>query len=574
MERTLTTDTIKYVSEEVTVKGWVESVRDHGQLLFIDLRDHSGKVQIVVDPEKVPDTFALAKTLGNEYVIAVTGKVTKRQSDLVNPKIATGEIEIMAEQLEVLNKSQPLPFPIDTDGTEIDEKMRLTYRYLDLRRPRMQKIMQQKHKLTLAVRNWMDQNGFTEVSTPLLTTTSPEGARDFIVPSRLHPGKFFVLPQAPQQFKQLLMVGGMNKYFQIAPCARDEDPRADRHYAIFGTAENLIKDTYKVVAPDKEIVQFPFPRIPHAVAIEKYGSDKPDIRFGLELQEITEVVKDKTEFNIFNTADTIKVIVVPGAGEWSRTQIVEMEDFAKSNGAKGLAYTKVTAEGCDTGIGKFLEPVAKEMITHINANPGDLLFFGAGQRSEVNKILGQVRSKLGEVLGLKDKSKLSFAWITDFPFYEIDDKTGKLDFAHNPFSMPQGGLAAFEVSDPLEVKTNQYDLALNGFEMLSGSIRNHDPEVLVKAFETVGYDCAEVIKRFGALYNAFQYGAPPHGGWAIGIDRLFMVLIDAENIRDTYAFPLNSSGVDLMMNAPSELPEQDLKQTGIDLRAEIRAKMK
>jgi aspartyl-tRNA synthetase len=589
MERTYALETPAQKSKQVLVQGWVDSVRDHGQLLFIDLRDVSGKVQVVVDPAEQADIFKVAKDLRSEFVIEVKGVVSDRDPDLVNPKLATGEIEIRVEELTLLNKSKPMPFPINTHGGEIDETVRFKQRYLDLRRDRLQEIITKKHKLFLAVRNWMDAEGFREVQTPLLTSTSPEGARDFVIPSRLHPGKFFVLPQAPQQYKQLLMVGGIDKYFQIAPCARDEDPRADRHAGvfyqidmemsfptidkIFATAENLIKETYKTVAPDKEIMEFPFPRIPYAEAMNRFGSDKPDLRFGMELQEISELVKGKTDFNVFNGADVIKAVVVEGAGEWSRKEIEAMETFAKQLGGKGLAYTKVTDSGLETGIAKFLEPVASDLIKQVSAKPGDLLFFGADKEEVVWKVLGGVRSEAANILGLKDNQKLAFAWITDFPFYEKDEKTGKIDFGHNPFSMPKGGAEAFEAEDPLTIQSNQYDLALNGYEILSGSIRNHNPETLVKAFEVVGYGREEILKRFGAMYNAFQYGAPPHGGWAIGFDRMFMVLVDEENIRDIYAFPKSSSGIDLMMNAPSELNELDMKIAGIDLSQEVKLKL-
>lgn len=589
MDRTLAINTTSLKGEQVLVQGWVDSIRDHGQLLFIDLRDTSGKVQVVVDPDKQPEIFTRAKKLGNESVISVEGVVRDREPELVNPKIPTGQIEVAISKLELENKSLPIPFPINTDGHEIDENIRLKYRYIDLRRERLQRIVKQKHKLILAVRNWMDQKGFTEVITPLLTSTSPEGARDFVIPSRLNPGKFFVLPQAPQQFKQLLMVGGLDKYFQIAPCARDEDPRADRHAGvfyqidmemsfpnidkIFATAENLIKDTYKVVAPDKQIQEFPFPRISYQEAMERFGSDKPDLRFGLELKEITDIVKGKTEFNVFNSASVVKCIVATGCGEWSRKEIEDMEGLAKQLGGKGLAYVKVTSSGLETGIAKFMEPVADKLIAAADAKPGDLIFFAADELSVVYKVLGGVRNHLGNVLNLKDKDVLSFAWIMDFPFYELDSKTGKLDFGHNPFSMPKGGVEAFNTDDPLSILSNQYDLAVNGYEILSGSIRNHNPEVLIKAFEVVGYSKEEVIKRFGALYQAFQYGTPPHGGWAIGFDRLFMVLVDEPNIRDTYAFPMSSNGTDLMMNAPSEVSDLDLKILGIDIRPEVRAKL-
>jgi len=587
MQRTYIKDTLNQIGQTVLLKGWVNNTRDHGQILFIDLRDWTGTIQLVVNNSSEFQSNLQKKygtPLGKEWVLEVEGTIKNRDLSSVNKNIPTGniEVEVDYQKITILNTSDTPPFSVTTDGTELDETIRLKYRYLDLRRPRLAGILQKKHKYLLAVRNWMDQHGFTEIITPLLTSSSPEGARDFLIPSRIHQGKFFVLPQAPQQFKQLLMVSGVDRYFQIAPCARDEDPRADRHAGvfyqidieisfptideIFDLAQNLIKDTYQIIAPQKKLAQFPFPRISYSDAINTYGSDKPDIRFDLKLKDVTDLLKDKTELNIFNQAEIIKTILAPNSANFSKSQIDKLEDIAREKGAKGLAFAKVANNSLDGGVSKFISlELQTQLITQLEAKNGDLILFSAGSKSLVNKVLGSVRNELADLLKLKGPNTLSFVWITDFPFYEINEQ-GNLDFGHNPFSMPQGGIKALDATDPLTIQSNQYDLTLNGFELASGSIRNHEPETLVKAFEKIGYHREEVIKKFGGLYNAFHYGAPPHGGWAIGVDRLLMILLDEPNIRDTYAFPLNSNGVDLLMNSPSAVDTKQLDDVGLMIK--------
>jgi aspartyl-tRNA synthetase len=474
MQRILVKKCLEKIGEEVLLKGWVANIRDHGSLVFLELRDWSGIVQVVV-PQ------ASAQKVGREWVVAIIGTVQARDKKLVNPHMETGSIEIVASKVEIINKSEVPPFDTDSDGRLLEENTRLKYRFVDLRRPRLQNIMKLRHKYMLAVRNWFDAQNFTEVTTPLLTSSSPEGARDFIIPSRIHPGKFYVLPQAPQQFKQLLMVAGVDRYFQIAPCARDEDPRADRHYGIFyqidveisfptrdeifSVVENMIKDTYQSVAPQKTIKDFPFTRLTYQESMDTYGSDKPDIRFDLKLQDVT-FLKGKTEFNVFNSAPVIKCLVVKNV-DFTRSQINELEDFAKEKGAKGLAYTKVGADGFESGIAKFIATSFSELKDKLELKTGDTLFFTADKYESACKVLGHVRSKLGDILNLKDPSLLAFAWICDFPFFEINEETKALDFGHNPFSMPKGGRAAFDNPEPLKILSDQYDLALNGYEILS-----------------------------------------------------------------------------------------------------------
>jgi aspartyl-tRNA synthetase len=575
--RTFVTDTVGKVGESVTVKGWVNSRRDHGGLIFIDVRDHTGVVQLNIRPEQ-SEAFKLGEQLRDEFVISATGKVIDRDENLKNPNIATGGIEIKVETLEILNRSEALPIQISGDAMA-NEDLRLKYRFLDLRRPKMQDRLKQRARYYKVMRDYMEANSFTEVTTPILASSSPEGARDFLVPSRVHAGKFYALPQAPQQFKQLLMVGGVPRYYQIATCFRDEDPRADRLYGDFyqldlemsfveegeevrSTIEPLIKSLATEFA-GKKLLQEDIPRIPYQEAMEKYGTDKPDLRFGMELVELTEELKD-TEFAVFKNAEVVKAICVKDGASLSRSQIDKFTEIAKSEGAGGLAYITKKDGELQSPIAKFLKPEELEAIaskTDISEN--DIAFFGADTRSKVNKVLGRLRNEFASHFNLKDPNVIALCWIVDFPFYELDEKTGKLDFGHNPFSMPKGGLKALEAEDKQSITADQYDMVMNGYEICSGGVRNHNPEIMYKVFGILGFDQKYVDDRFGAMINAFKYGAPPHAGCAFGIDRMFMVLVGEENIREVVAFPKNGSGVDAMMQSPNSVDVMQLDELNL-----------
>lgn len=587
MHRTLAKATPEHRKKTILLKGWVDRIRDHGGVLFIDLRDASGKVQLVIKPEHA-DAYAIAQQLGHEYVIEVTGTVDDRTPEAVNPNMPTGRIEVDITQLSILNTAKPLPFPINDDGYSIDENIRLKYRYLDLRRERLQHMLAKKHEIILFVRNWLSKNGFLEIQTPILTVSSPEGARDFLVPSRLHQGKFYALPQAPQQFKQLLMVAGVDKYFQIAPCFRDEDPRSDRHsgafYQIdienafvtqeefFQRMEPFFRDLISETS-DKKLLQFPFPRLTYHEAMQTYGSDRPDLRFGMKIADVT-MLAQQSSMQVFQKAPSIKALVLPGYGTRSRKSIDELTAFAQQEGAKGLAWIKVEAEGALSGpIAKFFSPEqqaelkTRASIEHELAE-GDLIVFGADEENKALDVLGKVRLRVGDELGLRDSSILAFAWITDFPMYEWKEADRCWDFMHNPFSMPQGGMDALQNTENLgNILAYQYDIVANGLELSSGSIRNHEPETLIKAFELVGYSREEVLDKFGHMVEAFQYGAPPHGGFAPGLDRILMLLLDEPNIRDVYAFPKNGKAQDVMMQAPREVDSTTLRDLGIKLNS-------
>ena len=606
--RTLTKNSKNMVGEKITVKGWVNSRRDHGGLIFIDLRDHSGLLQLVISPDFM-DSFKLAEKCRDEFVVSATGVVKERDENLKNPHILTGDIELVVEDFEILNRSEPLPVTVSDNGQKSNEELRLKYRFLDLRREKMQKMLRRRAEFYCEIRKFMENHEFVEIATPILANSSPEGARDFLIPSRVHPGKFYALPQAPQQFKQLLMVGGIDKYYQIATCFRDEDPRADRLYGDFyqldlekAFVENgeevrtemevLIKDLVKNFA-GKKLLSEEIPRIPYEVAMEKYGSDKPDLRFGMELIDLNDALAE-TEFGVFKNAECVKAICVKNGASLSRKQIDNFTEIAKSEGAGGLAYLTYmskyqTPEGdimqfsayensenmmeggyIKSPILKFLRPTEVQgIIEKTGAQPGDAIFFGADKREVVNKVLGRLRNEFATFFNLKNNDEVALAWVVDFPFYEFDEKNQKVDFGHNPFSMPKGGVEALRNAktdaEKLAIKADQYDMVMNGYEICSGAVRNHNPEVMYEAFGLLGYDKKYVEAKFGAMLNAFKFGAPPHAGCAFGLDRIFMILMDEENIREVVAFPKNGSGVDVMMSSPSMVDESQLKELKIEI---------
>lgn len=572
--RSVSSEVPDHIGEKVEVKGWVQSRRDHGGLVFIDLRDHAGIVQLVINPGK-PEAFEIAQQLRDEFVIAASGLVAKRAAELVNDKIATGTVEIRTDELVILNRSEPLPIQLEGEAMA-SEELRLKYRFLDLRRPKMQNMLVRRAQFYQRMRSYMEKHGFVEVTTPILANSSPEGARDFLIPSRVHPGKFYALPQAPQQFKQLLMVGGVPRYYQLAACFRDEDPRADRLYGEFyqldmemsfvedgeevrRMMDPLIKQLSTEFA-GKKLLNEDIPRIPYREAIEKYGSDKPDLRFGMELVELSDALRD-TEFGVFKNADCVKAICVKGASSLSRSQIDHFTDIAKSEGAGGLAYLTFEGGEIKSPIAKFLKPAELEAIRQMTgAADGDIVFFGADKRPLVNAVLGRLRNEFAAHFKLKDPTVIALAWIVDFPFYELDEKTGEHQFSHNPFSMPKGGLAALDAEDKLTIVADQYDMVMNGYEICSGGVRNHHPETMYKAFGLLGYDEHYVEEKFGAMLNAFKFGAPPHAGCAFGVDRMFMELVGEDNIREVVAFPKNGSGVDVMMGSPGTVEDYQLKE--------------
>ena len=579
------------VGKNITVAGWAHSRRDHGGLIFIDLRDHTGLVQLVINPDK-PEAFKLAESLRDEFVIRAHGVVAERGEGLKNPNIASGNVEIVVEELEVLNRAETLPIQPFAEDNQANEDLRFKYRYLDLRRPKMQEMLQKRAEMYRRMHQYMDDRDFIEIQTPILANSSPEGARDFLIPSRLQENKFYALPQAPQQFKQLLMVGGVPRYYQLAACFRDEDPRADRLYGEFYQLDlemSFVEDGEEVrreVEPlmrqlatefaGKKLLDLsglavgdgsPIPRISYRDAMETYGSDKPDLRFGMELIELTDVFTG-TEFGVFKNAECIKAICVKNGASLSRKQIDQFTDIAKSEGAGGLAYITYQDGEAKSPIAKFLSETELTAIQQqTGAVDGDAVFFGADTRSVVNTALGRLRNEFAAHFNLKKSDEVALAWIIDFPFYEWDDHGKKLDFGHNPFGMPKGGMEALESAttdaDKLAIVADQFDMVMNGYEICSGGVRNHNPAVLYKVFDLLGFSESYVEEKFGAMLNAFKYGAPPHAGCAFGVDRILMELIDETNVRETLAFPKNGSGVDVMMDSPSTVDSAQLKELGL-----------
>ena len=576
-----------HVGETARLSGWVHRVRDHGGLLFIDLRDHYGMTQCVVDPDS--PAFKLAESVRAEWCIRIDGEVKKRTDETINDTLPTGRIELFIRELEILGSARELPLPVFNEP-EYPEDIRLTYRFLDLRRETLHENIMTRTRIISSMRRRMGEEGFTEFQTPILTASSPEGARDFLVPSRIHPGKFYALPQAPQQFKQLLMVSGFDRYFQIAPCFRDEDPRADRlpgefyqldlemsfveQNDILETMEPVLRDVFKAFANGKPVTE-EFPRIPYDVAMRKYGSDKPDLRNPIEMEAVTEHF-DGSGFKVFAGMiakdPKVEVWAIPAKTGGSRAFCDRMNSWAQGQGQPGLGYIFWRKEGEEvTGAGPLAKNIGPERTDAIRAQlgleDGDACFFVAGRPDQFVRFAGEARTRVGDELGLTDKDRYALCWIVDFPFYEWNEDEKRIDFAHNPFSMPQGGMEALKAADGdeglLALKAFQYDMVCNGFEIASGGIRNHSPETMVAAFGHAGLGADVVEERFGGLYRAFQYGVPPHGGMAAGIDRIVMLLVGAKNLREVTLFPMNQQAQDLMMQAPSEVHAKQLRELHI-----------
>ncbi|WP_018390357.1 aspartate--tRNA ligase [Ancylobacter sp. FA202] len=572
------------VGSTARLSGWCHRIRDHGGVLFIDLRDHYGLTQVVVDPDS--PAFKLAETVRAEWVIRVDGRVRSRPAGTENPELPTGQVEMYATEIEVLGPAAELPMPVFGD-VEYPEETRLRYRFLDLRREKLHKNIMTRGAIVDAMRAKMKGQGFFEFQTPILTASSPEGARDFLVPSRLHPGKFYALPQAPQQYKQLIMMSGFDRYFQIAPCFRDEDPRADRlpgefyqldlemsfveQEDIFAAVEPVITGVFEQFAEGKPVTKN-WPRIPYATSMQKYGTDKPDLRNPIEMQDVSEHFRG-SGFKVFARMledPKNRVWAIPGTGGGSRAFCDRMNSWAQGEGQPGLGYI-MWREGQESseipGAGPLANNIGPERTEAVRAQlglgAGDAAFFVAGNPEKFVRFAGLARTKVGEELKLVDHDRFELAWIVDFPFYEWSEEDKRVDFSHNPFSMPQGGLEALNNQDPLTIKAFQYDIACNGYEIASGGIRNHRPEAMVKAFEIAGYDEATVQERFGGLYRAFQYGAPPHGGMAAGVDRIVMLLCGTTNLREISIFPMNQQAQDILMGAPNEASPKQLRELHI-----------
>ena len=563
------------IGQKVRVAGWVENIRDHGGVMFLDIRDQYGVLQVVVHNDE------LLKGINKECTVTLSGKVVKRDEETINSKIATGYVEVHTDDITVLGKCKnALPFEVAT-STNTSEEVRLKYRFLDLRNQKVHNNIMLRSQIITFLRAKMNEMGFNEIQTPILSTSSPEGARDYLIPSRKHKGKFYALPQAPQIFKQLLMVSGFDRYFQIAPCFRDEDARADRSPGefyqldfemafatqedVFAVAEEVLYETFTKFT-DKEVSKPPFVRIPYAESMLKYGTDKPDLRNPLVIVEISDMFEE-TDFKPF-LKKTVRSINVPGAAKQSKSWFKKMEEFALSIGMKGLGYVKVRDDmSFDGPIDKFLkEGDREELIKRNNSNAGDVIYFIADTEKDAPKLAGQIRTEVATRLDLIDKSKFEMCFIVDFPMYEHDETTGQVIFTHNPFSMPQGGMDSLLNKNPDDILAYQYDIVCNGVELSSGAVRNHDLDIMIKAFEIAGYTEDELKSKFSALYNAFQYGAPPHAGMAPGVDRMIMLITEEENIREVIAFPMNSNAQDLLLGAPGEVTEQQLREVHIKLR--------
>lgn len=563
------------IGQEVRVAGWVENIRDHGGVMFLDIRDQYGVLQVVVHNDE------LLKGINKECTVTLSGKVVKRDEETINSKIATGYVEVHTDDITVLGKCKNvLPFEVAT-STNTSEEVRLKYRFLDLRNQKVHNNIMLRSQIITFLRAKMNEMGFNEIQTPILSTSSPEGARDYLIPSRKHKGKFYALPQAPQIFKQLLMVSGFDRYFQIAPCFRDEDARADRSPGefyqldfemafatqedVFAVAEEVLYETFTKFT-DKEVSKPPFARIPYTESMLKYGTDKPDLRNPLVIVEISDMF-EKTDFKPF-LKKTVRSINVPGAAKQSKSWFKKMEEFALSIGMKGLGYVKVRDDMTFDGpIDKFLkEGDREELIKRNNSNAGDVIYFIADTEKDAPKLAGQIRTEVATRLDLIDKSKFEMCFIVDFPMYEHDETTGQVIFTHNPFSMPQGGMDSLLNKNPDDILAYQYDIVCNGVELSSGAVRNHDLDIMIKAFEIAGYTEDELKSKFSALYNAFQYGAPPHAGMAPGVDRMIMLITEEENIREVIAFPMNSNAQDLLLGSPGEVTEQQLREVHIKLR--------